>query len=378
MSRRPPKRDRAPDAGFWLRVGAKLLDHGIFAVVEVALVGLGAYLNALGHPPWVIAGGFVVSTALWYVYVYELTRRRGQTVGKVAAGVRVVTPAGAPPGARLMLLRLAVEFVFDMAPVVLMAVGWVVARTMGLSVATMAIAGGALGTLVSLINPLHVLISPRRQAVHDRVAETYVLRLERAGGRAFVAGAAAAAALPLLATFAVVRPFLVEAYFVPSGSMEPTIEIGDRILANKLVPRLRAPARHEIVMFEPPPWAADGEKVFVKRVVGLAGDRLQVLDGALRRDGRPVAAPYIKEPPLYVWPPDAPEGGEVVVPPGSVVVLGDNRNNSSDAHSWTRLGTDGRREPAPFLPVETIRGKLVYRYWPPDRMGTVAQEEWEQ
>lgn len=378
MSRRPPDRGRGPDAGFWLRVGAKLLDHGIFAVVEVALVGLGAYLNALGHPPWVIAAGFVVSTAVWYVYVYELTRRRGQTLGKLAARVRVVTPAGTPPGARTMLLRLAVEFVFDMAPIVLMAVGWLAARTLGLSVATAAIAGGALGSLISLINPLHVLVSPRRQAVHDCVAGTYVLRLERAGGRAFVVGAALAAALPLLTTLALVRPFLVEAYFVPSGSMEPTIRIGDRILANKLVPRLREPVRHEIVMFEAPAWVSGGEKVFVKRIVGLPADRLQVLDGTLRRNGTPVAEPYIKDPPLYLWPPDAREGGEVVVPPGSVVVLGDNRNNSNDAHSWTRPGADGRREPAPFLPVETIRGKLVYRYWPPDRMGTVAQEEWEQ
>lgn len=375
MSRRSPDRGRPADAGFWLRVGAKLLDHGVFAVVEVALIGLGAYLNALGHPPWVIAAGFVVSTALWYVYIYELTRRRGQTLGKIAARVRVVTPAGAPPGARIMLLRLAVEFVFDMAPIVFMAVGWLLALSLGLSVAVMAIAGGALGGLVSLINPAHVLVSPRRQAVHDRIAGTYVLRLERAGGRAFVAGAAAAAALPLLTTFAVVRPFLVEAYFVPSGSMEPTIEIGDRILANKLVPRLREPMRREIVMFEAPAWAAAGREVFVKRIVGVAGDRLQVLDGALRRDGLPVSEPYIMEPPRYIWPSDAREGGEVVVPPGSVVVLGDNRNNSSDSHSWTRIGADGRREPAPFLPVETIRGKLVYRYWPPDRMGTVAQEE---
>lgn len=368
--------DDHTDAGFWLRVGAKLIDHALFGILEVVFVGIGAYLNALGHPPWLIGSGFVVSTILWYVYVFEMTRRCGQTLGKMAANIRVVGPEGSPPDAPVMGRRIAIEFTFDMAPVVMMAVGWALAAGLGLSVGTGAIVGGALGTIVSLLNPLWILRSPRRQAVHDLVAGTRVLRVAEVRMKAFVLAAIVAAILPEATTFGIVRPFLVEAYFVPSSSMKPTIQTGDRILANKLVPRLRPPRHYEIVMFRPPEWVSNGNSIFVKRVVGVAGDRLRVEDEKLYRNDMPVVEPYLTEPPLYTWPPEAERGDEITVPDDTVVVLGDNRNNSHDSHHWTRESPDGNlREPAPFLPVSAIRGKLVYRYWPPNRMGMVAQEE---
>jgi signal peptidase I len=90
------------------------------------------------------------------------------------------------------------------------------------------------------------------------------------------------------------------------------------------------------------------------------------------RNGLPLSEPYIKEPPDYTWPTD---GTQVEVPPGQIVVMGDNRNNSADSHLWERVTADRHgAEDAPFLPVERVKGSLVYRYWPPDRMGTVAQE----
>jgi len=365
-----------PDAGFWPRVGAKLIDHGLWTVIEVSLIAAGAYLNALGHPPWVIASGWVVSMALWYVYVYWMTRRRGQTVGKIAAHVQVAVPSGSPPGARRMLLRTLAEAVFDMCGVMLMACGWWLATRLQVDPSRGAIFGFALGSLLGLLDALYVLVSPRRQALHDRLAGTYVVRVSPRPMRGFVLASALAFVAPTLSTLVVVKPFLVEAYFVPSGSMEDTIQIHDRILANKLSMRMRSPRRYEIVMFKAPGYVAPDGKIFVKRVIGIAGDRVRVTGGKLYRNGKPIREPFIKEPPVYEWPAGAADGQEISVPEGHVVVLGDNRNNSADSHYWQRISEDRREvESAPFLPVAAIRGRLVYRYWPLTRMGTVAQDE---
>ena len=364
------------DAGLWLRVGAKLIDDGLFAFIDTIAISFGAYLNALEHPAWVIGSGFVVTRVLWYIYVFEMTRRRGQTIGKMAANIQVVTPEGVPPGPWVMGRRLLVEFAFDMAGLIGMIVGWRLALVMGKSVVWGAMVGMGAGSLVGLINPGCILVSGRKQALHDRAAGTFVVRLGEERVRGFVLACVMAASVPFATTFGIIRPFFVEAYKVPSGSMEPTIEIGDRILANKLVRRLRPPRRHEIIMFKTEEWMDPKPKIFVKRVVGIPGDRLQVRAGKLYRNGKAVEEPYIMGPPLYTWPEDAEEGGEVVVEDGSVIVMGDNRNNSKDSHAWQRIAEDGRSvEPAPFVAIEAIRGKLVYRYWPPDRMGTVPQEE---
>ena len=361
------------DAGLWLRVGAKLIDDGLFAFIDTIAISCGAYLNALDHPAWVIGSGFVVTRVLWYIYVFELTRRRGQTIGKMAANIQVVTPEGVPPEAGVMGRRLLVELLFDAGMLAGMAAGWHLALVMGKSAAWGAMVGAG---VMGLINPGCILVSARKQALHDKAAGTFVVKLGEERVRGFVLACVMATSVPSATMFSIVRPFFVEAYEVPSGSMEPTIEIGDRILANKLVRRLRPPRRHEIIMFKTEKWMSPEPKIFVKRVVGIAGDRIQVKAGKLYRNGKPVDEPYIMGPPDYTWPEDAEEGGAVAVPEGSVVVLGDNRNNSKDSHAWQRIAEDGRSvEPAPFVAIEAIRGKLVYRYWPPDRMGTVPQEE---
>ncbi len=364
------------DAGFWLRVGAKLIDHGLWELVQVPAVALGVYLNAVGRPPWMIGSGFILSTVLWYVYVYQMTRSRGQTLGKMAANIQVITEEGELPGPGRMLRRLLVEAAFDMAGLLLMILAWqIVSRGSGMNAATVIAGAAAIGSLIGLLDVLYIFFSPRRQAIHDTAAGTYVVRLGESRMKAFVFVVIVAAFAPTLSTFGIVRPFLTEAYFVPSTSMSPTIEVGDRILSNKIVRRLRPPRHFEIVMFRAPEWVNAEKKFFVKRVVGVPGDKLRVEDGALYRNGKAVDEPYLPEPPHYVWPED---GGEVTVPDGHVVVLGDSRNNSYDSHLWDRASADGREvESAPFLPVGAIRGKLVYRYWPPDRMGTVAQEELE-
>ena len=89
----------------------------------------------------------------------------------------------------------------------------------------------------------------------------------------------------------------------------------------------------------------ESARPFIKRIVGLPGDRLRVSDGKLWRNGKAVAEPYLKEPMDYTWP----SSGEVTVPDGSVAVLGDNRNRSNDSHLWS----------PPWVPLRSIEAKVL-------------------
>ncbi len=179
-----------------------------------------------------------------------------------------------------------------------------------------------------------------------------------------------------LLVFCLLRPFVIQAFFIPSGSMEPTLLEGDRILVNKFIYFFRDPQPGEIVVFNAPPAASTDDKDFIKRVVGTPGDRLCVRDGALHRNGQRLDEPYIAEEPYYRWPygvPPVPEqyvrDGCVVVPDDSLVMMGDNRNDSNDSHKWSiRNPRTGMEENQPFLPRENVLGKAMVIFWPPQRI----------
>jgi signal peptidase I len=176
------------------------------------------------------------------------------------------------------------------------------------------------------------------------------------------------ALIAVLLVFCILRPFVIQAFFIPSGSMEPTLQENDRILVNKFVYYFKPPKAGDIVVFDAPPAALDGgkKKDFIKRVVGVAGDRIAVKDHKLYRNGVKVDEPFIKEAPLYDWPDNVYQGGEVVVPEGHILVFGDNRNDSNDGHRWG-LGPDGTGEAKPFLPRPNVLGKAMVIFWPPGR-----------
>lgn len=153
----------------------------------------------------------------------------------------------------------------------------------------------------------------------------------------------------ILALF--VRTTIVGAYFVPTGSMKPTIGIGDRLLGCKFLYWFTTPAPGDIVVFEPPPDAHSDVPRFVKRIVAVSGDVVEVKDGALYVNNQRIEEPYAS-PPLYELHP-------MRVPEGSLFVLGDNRNNSADGHVWG------------FLPAKNVEAKIVFRFWPLTRMGTL-------
>ena len=150
-----------------------------------------------------------------------------------------------------------------------------------------------------------------------------------------------------------IRTFVAEARYIPTGSMEPTLAINDRLFIEKVSYRFSLPDRGDIVVFWPPDsLVQEGERreAFIKRVIGLPGDVVEITGGTVFINDEPLQEDYIKALPNYVW-------GPSLVPDGSYLVLGDNRNNSSDSHVWG------------FVPQENIIGKAVVRFWPPSRMG---------
>jgi signal peptidase I len=192
-----------------------------------------------------------------------------------------------------------------------------------------------------------------------------------------------------------IRFFLAEARFIPSSSMEPTLQIGDRLLVEKVSGHLKRPIRRgEIIVFYPPPAEMGGhdlsndpltvlgrltglpflpyEPAFIKRVIGLPGDRIRVQKnvGVFINDQLLDESPYVKEKPQYdlnalgdignrsyhgndLRPYKDPRyaASAIVVPEGHLFVMGDNRNNSEDSHMWG------------FLDQKRVIGRACLLFW---------------
>jgi signal peptidase I len=165
-----------------------------------------------------------------------------------------------------------------------------------------------------------------------------------------------------------IKEWLVNPYRIPSSSMEPTLHcaapapgclarFSDRVLANRFIYRFRDPERGEIVVFETPPAAASclegggAGQTFVKRLVGLPGDRLVQTNGVLRVNGKPYEEPYIE--------PQRRGGRDfsAVVPAGQYFMMGDNRAQSCDSREWGAV------------PRGNLIGPVFAVYWPPQRIG---------
>jgi signal peptidase I len=153
--------------------------------------------------------------------------------------------------------------------------------------------------------------------------------------------------------FGFIRPFVVMAYRIPSESMVPTLEVGDRVLANKFIYRFTEPERGDIVIFDVP-YQPDP---LIKRVIGLPGDRISVRDGELFVNGEPRKEPYVVEDPCVPGQPRTCSFGPVTVPEDHYFMMGDNRANSRDSRF---IGP---------VPEDAVRGEAFLRFWPPNRIG---------
>ena len=156
----------------------------------------------------------------------------------------------------------------------------------------------------------------------------------------------------LLALF--IRAFVAEPRYIPSDSMVPTLQIGDRLVVEKVSYHFHQPVTGDIIVFSPPKQLRKKgftkDQAFIKRAIGSPGQTVAVRDGKVYLNHKPLQENYIAEPPEYEWGPE-------LVPENTYFVMGDNRNDSNDSSKWG------------FLPKENIIGRAVFRFWPLDRGG---------
>ncbi|HVM05995.1 MAG TPA: signal peptidase I, partial [Acidimicrobiales bacterium] len=154
-----------------------------------------------------------------------------------------------------------------------------------------------------------------------------------------IVGAALVAAL-------VIKTYLLQAFYIPSPSMEPTLNIQDRVLVNKLSYRLHDVNRGDVVVFERPPEDMGTIRDLIKRVIGLPGDTVEGRDGAVWINGNQLNEPYLPAGTV------TSQFGPKSIPEGSVWVMGDNRSNSSDSRVFGPVDED------------RIIGRAFVRVWP--------------
>ena len=148
-----------------------------------------------------------------------------------------------------------------------------------------------------------------------------------------------------------IRSFIFEPMMVPTGSMIHTIEINDRILVNKFIYRFKDLEHGDVVVFKYPD---DPKQTFVKRLIGVGGDIIEIRDNVLYRNNEPIEEPYVKEPMIGDY-------GPYKVPEGHFFMMGDNRNSSKDSRSWENK----------YVPRENVIGKATYCIWPLSRIGAL-------
>ena len=155
-----------------------------------------------------------------------------------------------------------------------------------------------------------------------------------------------------------IRIFVAEPRYIPSDSMLPTLQVGDRLVVEKISYRFHPPTPGDIIVFQPPEplqqelqlqgYAKD--QAFIKRVIGESGQLVSIQNGKVYINQKPLNENYLAEPPAYQW-------GPMQVPENQLFVMGDNRNNSNDSHVWG------------FLPQQNVIGRAFFRFWPLNRIG---------
>lgn len=148
-----------------------------------------------------------------------------------------------------------------------------------------------------------------------------------------------------------IRYFIVELYMVEGPSMRPTLQNGERLVVNKFIYRFEKPQRGEVIVFKYP---RDPSRDFIKRVIAVAGDTIEIKDGRVFVNGQLQNEGYILERTRGSYPLST-------VPEGHIFVMGDNRNNSEDS----------RFKDVGFVSLELVKGKAMMVFWPLDHIKTL-------
>ena len=141
----------------------------------------------------------------------------------------------------------------------------------------------------------------------------------------------------------------IQSAMVLGSSMEPNFETGQRLIVNKIIYKFDEVKRGDVVILHPP---YDTNIDYIKRVIGLPGETVEIRNGLVYINGEPLSEPYISNPPHYTMK-------KLEVPQEYYFVLGDNRNNSNDSHIWGPL------------PKDNIIGKVWLSIWPPSDWGII-------
>jgi len=146
----------------------------------------------------------------------------------------------------------------------------------------------------------------------------------------------------------IIRTFILDTRIVPTTSMVPTIQPGDRLFVEKITLHIQGLERGEVIVFEPPVQSGLKDDL-IKRLIALPGDTVETKDGKLYINNVAQDEPYLAEPIQYTEK-------EVTVPEGKIYVMGDNRNRSYDSHEWG------------FADIKDVKGKALLTYWPLKRV----------
>ncbi|MBF0547959.1 MAG: signal peptidase I [Candidatus Riflebacteria bacterium] len=150
--------------------------------------------------------------------------------------------------------------------------------------------------------------------------------------------------------FLILQNYFIQGFVIEGACMEPQLHSNEKIIVNKLIYHLFPPKVGDVIVFTFP---FDYKKDFIKRVVGQAGDIVEIKDGYLFRNGRKIQEKFVKE---YVFG----SYGPVKVPDGKFCVMGDNRNNSHDSRAWGLLN------------FECVKGRAEIVFWPPSSAGLIS------
>lgn len=165
-----------------------------------------------------------------------------------------------------------------------------------------------------------------------------------------------------LSIFLIVYLFLMQPHQVNGQSMHPSFKDGEYLLTDKISYRFKTPQRGDVVVFKAPPAAQCPKGAgcdFIKRIIGLPGETVEVLNNQILINGQPLTEAYIGSG-VITQAGAYTQNGPVKVPEGSYMVMGDNRPHSSDSRAWGPVSED------------LIVGKVFFRYWPPAAIGTIS------